>query len=108
MITIVKNIHHDFNTNPTRFNKNKETYISELEKKNPVISITYSSIFRMFKNEDIDNEKINRLHYMLKMSEKVKSGKIKSKDADVKVGQVLVDKIVIPQVKRVRKEKQEK
>ena len=38
------------------------------------------------------------------MATKVKEGKLDSEDANVKVGQVLVDKIVIPQVERVRKE----
>ena len=104
MITIVKKIHHDYNTNPSLFNKNREKYIKELERNNPGLSRTYSSIFRMFKGEEIDNEKINRLHYMLKMSQKVKEGKVDSDKADQSVGKVLADKIVIPQIERVRKE----
>jgi hypothetical protein len=108
MISIIKNIHHDFNTNPKKFTKEKILYISALEDKHPDLVQSYSSIFNMFKQEDINNEKINRLHYMLQMALKVKKGSLESKDANVKVGQVLVDKIVIPQVKRVRKENNKK
>ena len=104
MISIIKNIHHDFNTNPKKFTKEKMVYIEVLEKKHPDLVQSYSSIFNMFKQEDINNEKINRLHYMLQMALKVKRGKVESEDANVKVGKVLVDKIVIPQVERVRKE----
>jgi hypothetical protein len=104
MVKVVRKIHHDFNTNPTRFATDKIAYIDRLEKAHPELVQAYSSIFAMFKNETIDNEKLNRLHYMLQMASKVKAGKLDSEDANVKVGQVLVDKIVIPQVERVRKE----
>ena len=106
MLTITKQIHYDYNIDPDNFNKNKESYITEIEKNNPKLSKIYSSIFRMFKAETLDNEKINRLHYMLKMSQKVTEGRVNSEQADQKVGKVLVDKIVIPQIERVRKEKQ--
>jgi len=105
MLTITKQIHHDYNSNTDSFNKNKESYITKIEKNNPELSKKYSSIFRMFKYETLDNEKINRLHYLLKMSQKVKEGRVNSDQADQKVGKVLVDKIVIPQIERVRKEK---
>ena len=104
MIDIVKQIHHDYNTNPFRFATNKIAYINRLEKAHPELVQAYSSIFAMFKNETIDNEKLNRLHYMLQMAAKVKAGNLDSGQADQKVGKVLVDNIIIPQVERVRKE----
>ena len=105
MISIITQLHHDSNTNPNILGELKKKYIATLKKKNPTLAITYSSIFYMLEHEDIDNEKINRLHYMLQMALKVEKGSVDSKDADVTVGQVLVDKIVKPQIERVRNDK---
>ena len=105
MISIITQFHHDSNTNPNILGKRKKKYMTTLRKKHPTLAITYSSIFYMLEHEDIDNEKINRLHYMLQMALSVEKGTVNSEDADVKVGQVLVDKIVKPQIERVQNDK---
>tara|TARA_B110000908_G_scaffold155943_1_gene194615 strand:- start:2109 stop:2471 length:363 start_codon:yes stop_codon:yes gene_type:complete len=105
MISIIKQLHHDSNTNPNILGKRKKKYMATLVEKHPALVKKYSSIFYMLEHEDIDNEKINRLHYMLQMALNVERGTVDSKDADVTVGQVLVDKIVKPQIERVRNDK---
>ena len=76
--------------------KTKKNICPHLKKKHPKLVQSYSFIFNVLKNETMSNESLNRLDYMLKMAEKVNMGSIKSDEADVNVGQILVDQIVKP------------
>ena len=59
----------------------------------PWLFSMYPSIFQLCVSGNMD---IPRLKYMLKIKDNVKKGKISSYNADIKVGQKLVDEIVKP------------
>ena len=60
----------------------------------------YKSIFMMSMSDKYD---YNRLSMMVNMANSVKNNDISEKDASVKVGQVLVDDIVKPQLDKAKK-----
>jgi len=60
----------------------------------------FESMESVFKISLSDSYDYNRLKYMFLMSNKIKNNEITEHDASVEVGQVLVDKIVKPQIEK--------
>lgn len=69
----------------------------DIEKKFPYISSKLPSIVSLALGEGYD---YNRLKFMLDTSSKVASNEMTERDASIKVGQVLVDDIVKPGLKK--------
>ena len=82
-----KDLKHD------KFIKNMKIKYSELNKK-------YPSIINISASQNYDEK---RLLYMLNMAHKVSNNEITEKKASVKVGQLLVDEIVKPQLNKEKK-----
>jgi hypothetical protein len=82
------------------FLKNKklfEKFDKEMQTKYKNLHTTYPSIYKVAMTPKYDYD---RLKFMLEMSEKIKSKEITEHDASVKVGEVLVNDIVKPQLKK--------
>ena len=81
--------------NSIGFSKNEFT--NEMKKEFNELFEGMASVFNISLSDSYD---YNRLKYMFEMSNKVRNNDITEHDASVKVGQVLVDKIVKPQIER--------
>ena len=65
----------------------------------------YSNYETLFKISISENFNLEILKIMISNLRKIQSGELAKKDAEVKVGTVLVDEIVKPQLERQKKEK---
>ena len=82
-----------------------EEFESQTLEKHKELNEKYSGVFKMlFANKDQKQDShIERLLYMLQMAERVENKEIAEHDASVAVGQRLVDDIVKPQLKSMKK-----
>ena len=81
--------------NSIGFSKNEFT--NQMKKEFNELFESMESVFNISLSDSYD---YNRLEYMFKMSNKVRNNELSEHDASVEVGQVLVDKIVKPQIER--------
>jgi hypothetical protein len=79
---------------------NESLFINNMRVKYPELATDFSSILNISCGKSYDYDRLNQ---MLKMSEKVRNKEITQHDADVKVGQILVDDVVKPQLKNKNK-----
>ena len=79
---------------------NKSIFEETMSSKYDYLYTNYKSIFMMSMSDKYD---YNRLSMMVNMANSVKNNDISEKDASVKVGQVLVDDIVKPQLDKAKK-----
>lgn len=77
---------------------NKVSFLSETKKSMNLLDNCYDCIWKVIENDSFCDKDMNRLNYMVSMAIQVKNKEIKEHDASVKVGQVLVDDIVKPQL----------
>ena len=105
MIDLVKSIQNKYQNNTQAFIQNQKIYIQTIKKENEDLVEKYNTIFTMLENEQLTNQKFERLLYMLNMALKVNSGNIESKKANIKIGQVLVDQIVKPHLDKKQTDK---
>ena len=105
MITVVSSIQKDYQDNTRNFLQNQTLYVEQVKKDNPKLVKKYSKIFTMLEKEQLTNQKLERLLYMLRMAVKVNSGTIDAKKADIKVGHILVDQIVKPHLDKKQTDK---
>lgn len=80
---------------PGIFNKN--IFEEEMKNKYSYLYDNFKSIFTICMSKSYD---YNRLEMMVNMANQVKNNDITEKEASIKVGQVLVDDIVKPQMKK--------
>ena len=78
-------------------NKDVEYFKGQMILEYPYLSSNYFAIFNISINASYD---FNRLKKMLNLANKVKKNEISEHDASVKVGTILVDEIVKPQLKK--------
>ena len=78
----------------------KDKFINDIKIDNEELSKNFSSIFIVIEKKNFDLKELQRLGYMINMAKKVHLGNMKEHDASVAVGQVLVDEIVKPQLKK--------
>lgn len=76
---------------------NESVFKNNMSVKYPELAKDFASIINISMSKSYDYERLNQL---LKMSEKVRKNEISQHDADVKVGTILVDDIVKPQMKK--------
>jgi len=81
--------------NSIGFSKNEFT--NQMKKEFNELFESMESVFNISLSDSYD---YNRLEYMFKMSNKVRNNEVSEHDASVEVGQVLVDKIVKPQIEK--------
>lgn len=74
----------------------RETFQSRMRHEYPFLSSSFSSILTMACSSQFD---LPRLRFMLQTALRVRQGELSQHDADVAVGQVLVDQIVKPQLR---------
>jgi len=74
-----------------------ESLRTKMQKEYPYISEKFPSIVSISLGDSYD---YNRLKFMLNASEKVASNELTEKEASIQVGQVLVDEIVKPGLKK--------
>jgi hypothetical protein len=74
---------------------NRESFMGIMAREYSEFYTKYSSIFNMACSEKYNAD---MLRYLLNQANKVKTGKIDQNTADIKVGQLLVDNIVKPQL----------
>jgi len=75
----------------------KHDFTNQMKKEFNELYEAMTSVFNISLSDSYD---YNRLKYMFNMSNKVKNNDISEHDASVAVGQVLVDKIVKPQIEK--------
>ena len=75
----------------------KHDFTNQMKKEFNDLFEALSSVFNISLSDSYD---YNRLKYMFQMSNRVKNNDISEHDASVEVGQVLVDKIVKPQIEK--------
>lgn len=75
----------------------KNDFTNQMKKEFNDLFESMASVFNISLSDSYD---YNRLKYMFSMSNKVKNNDISEHDASVAVGQVLVDKIVKPQIEK--------
>ena len=105
MITLVTTIQKEYQKNTRNFLQNQKEYIQKIKNDNIELVKKYTHIFTMLEKEQLNNQKFERLLYMLQMALKVNSGNIDSKKADIKVGHILVDQIVKPHLDKKQTDK---
>lgn len=76
---------------------NRATFMNIMAKEYPELKEKYESVFNMACSEKYNSD---MLRYLLNQADKVKTGIIDQNTADVKVGQLLVDNIVKPQLEK--------
>ena len=75
----------------------KNDFTNQMKKEFNELFESMESVFNISLSDSYD---YNRLEYMFKMSNKVRNNELSEHDASVEVGQVLVDKIVKPQIEK--------
>jgi len=105
MIELISSIQKDYQENSRNFLQNQKEYIHQVKKDNQELVKKYSNIFTMLEKEQLNNQKFERLVYMLQMALKVNAGTIDAKKADIKVGHILVDQIVKPHLDKNQNDK---
>ena len=75
----------------------KNDFTNQMKKEFNKLLESMESVFNISLSDSYD---YNRLKYMFEMSKKVKNNDISEHDASVEVGQILVDKIVKPQIEK--------
>ena len=75
----------------------KNDFTNQMKKEFNELLESMESVFNISLSDSYD---YNRLKYMFEMSKKVKNNDISEHDASVEVGQILVDKIVKPQIEK--------
>ena len=92
-----KNLNEDYQ----KYRRESKLTVSEFMN---TVTNKYTSLYNnhnaIFSISTSDKYDFNRLKFMLEMSEKIKKNEISEHDASVQVGQVLVDEIVKPQLKK--------
>lgn len=79
-------------------NHNKtDKYIEQLKDEYHEFNDSYPAIFKMTCDGTMD---INRLRFMLNMKNNIDNNQITEHNASVEVGQLLVDEIIKPQLKK--------
>ena len=90
-----KEIYRLFLKNEVTKELSKEQFIKNIRVKYSELNTNYPSIINISASQNYDEK---RLTYMLNMAHKVSNNEISEKNASVKVGQLLVDEIIKPQL----------
>ena len=92
-----KEIYRQFLKNEVTKDLNNEQFVKNMRLKYSELNKNYPSIINISASQNYDEK---RLTYMLNMANKVSNNEISEKNASVKVGQLLVDEIVKPQLNK--------
>ena len=92
-----KEIYRYFLKNEASKKFNQSEFLKNIQNTYLELSTDYPSIIKIAASHNYDE---NRLKYMLVMANKVSNNDISEKNASVKVGQLLVDEIVKPQLNK--------
>tara|TARA_B100001093_G_scaffold519757_1_gene610295 strand:+ start:2305 stop:2640 length:336 start_codon:yes stop_codon:yes gene_type:complete len=90
-----KDIYRQFLKNEASKELNQDKFLKNMRSKYIELNEKYPSIINISASQNYDEK---RLKYMLNMAHKVSNNEISEKNASVKVGQLLVDEIVKPQL----------
>ena len=89
------NLNRDYIDNLASRTLTQEKFMSNMKQKYQYLHDNFNSIFSMCITKNYDH---TRLSFMVEMAQKVQNNEMKEHDASVKVGQILVDDIVKPQL----------
>jgi hypothetical protein len=92
-----KEIYRDFLKNEASKKFSQSEFLKNIQNKYLELNTDYPSIIKIAASPNYDE---NRLKYMLVMANKVSNNDISEKNASIKVGQLLVDEIVKPQLNK--------
>jgi hypothetical protein len=95
ILTQSQNLNRDYIDNIASRELSVIEFITKMRSKYEYLNNNFKSIFDMCITKHYD---YNRLKYMVSLANQVKNDEITEHDASVKVGQVLVDDIVKPQL----------
>jgi len=95
ILTESRELYRDYVDNLASRSYSMQDFTISMQTKYSYLNTNFQSIFNMSISNKYD---YNRLSIMVNMAEKVKNDEISEHDASVKVGQVLVDEIVKPQL----------
>ena len=95
---LLSHLKTEMNNKNSLFYSNKEEFKNNIEKLFVNTSNELCAVIQVISQPAFDMHGLQRLEYMIKMSDELKKKKITEHDASVAVGQRLVDDIVKPQL----------